>query len=146
MTTKIRMKIGGVEIDYEGPEDFLGEKLSKLLREVSTLSKEIPAESGRDDVNRNTKSGTSTSLVSFLKEKKVEKSQEMRFLATAAWLHQKDSRPNMKLGDVTQALRSNQQKKLSNPSNFLRKNISKGYCEGDSKNFFVTDEGKQALG
>lgn len=38
MTTKIRIKVGGIEVDYEGSEDFLDEKLHKLICDVSALA------------------------------------------------------------------------------------------------------------
>lgn len=144
--TKIHMKIGGVEIDYEGREGFLDEKLPKLLNAVSALAKKVPIENGASDEGRNQKSGTPSalSLPSFLKEKSV-KSQNMRFLATAEWLHQKGAE-RIKTGDVTKALRDSKQKRLGNASECLNMNVSKGHCEKTSGGeFFVTDEGRQEL-
>jgi hypothetical protein len=40
MTIKIRMKMGPIEIEYEGSENFLKEELPELLRAVSKLYKE----------------------------------------------------------------------------------------------------------
>ena len=145
--TKIRMKIGGIEIDYEGPEGFLDEKLPKLLNEVSALAKKVPIENGAGDEGRNQKSGAPSALPlpSFLKEK-TAKSQNMRFLATAEWLHGKGAE-RIKTSDVTKALRDSQQKRLGNASECLSRNVSKGYCEKTSGGeFFVTDEGRQELG
>jgi len=40
MSTKIRIKIGSVEVDFEGSEEFLKSDLMKLVTSVSELSKE----------------------------------------------------------------------------------------------------------
>ncbi len=39
MTSKIRIKLGAIEIEYEGAEDFLKEELPELLKAVSDLYK-----------------------------------------------------------------------------------------------------------
>jgi hypothetical protein len=41
MTSKIRIKFGAVEIEYEGPEDFLKSELPELLSAVSELHRNI---------------------------------------------------------------------------------------------------------
>ena len=144
MTIKIRIKIGGVEVDYEGAEGFLDKKLPKLIGDVSALAKEAPTESGGSDKSRNQKVGTSGTLASFLRQKNP-KSQQTRFLATAEWLHQKEQVKNMETNNVTKALKENQQKRLSNPSDCLNRNVKDGYCEKDGKGFYVTEEGREAL-
>ena len=144
MTTKVRIKVGGIEIDYEGPEAFLESKLHKLISEVSTLAKQAPAERDGTDSNGNTERGTSITLASFLKEKKAA-SQVERFLATAQWLHEKGSK-RIKTSDVAKALQDSNQKRLGNPSENLNQNVSKGYCEKVGKEFYVTDEGLNSLG
>ena len=144
--TKIRMKIGGVEIAYEGPEGFLDEKLPKLLNEVSVLAEKVLIENSASDEGRSQKSGTPSTLPlpSFLKEKSAN-NQTMRFLATAQWLHEKGTE-SIKTNDVTKALRDSKQKRLGNASECLNINVSKGFCEKTSGGgFFVTDEGRQAL-
>ena len=144
MTTKVRIKVGSIEVDYEGSEDFLDSKLPKLISEVTTLAEQVPAESDDSDSNSNTKSGTPSTLASFLKEKNAD-NQARRFLATAQWLHLKGSK-RIKTSDVTKALRDSNQKKLGNAYECLNQNISKGFCERDGKEFFVTDEGRNSLG
>ena len=43
MTTKVRIKVGSIEVDYEGSEDFLSLKLPKLISDVTLLrSKLLP--------------------------------------------------------------------------------------------------------
>ncbi len=144
MTTKIRIKVGGIEVDYEGTEAFLDKKLHKLISDVSSLAKDAPIESGGSDSSGNTKSGISSNLASFLKEKKPNTEID-RFLATVQWLHEKGSE-YIKTSDVTKALRDSKQTKLSNASACLNKNVTKGYCEKKGKEFFVTNQGRDSLG
>ena len=144
MTTKVRIKVGGIEIDYEGPESFLESKLQKLIGEVSTLAKQAPDERDGSDSSGNTESRTSITLALFLKEKKATNQVE-RFLATAQWLHIKGSK-RIKTSDVAKALRDSNQKRLNNPSDCLNQNVFKGSCEKEGKEFFVTDEGRNSLG
>lgn len=40
MTSKIRIKMGPIEVEYEGSENFLKEELPELLGTVSNLYKE----------------------------------------------------------------------------------------------------------
>jgi hypothetical protein len=40
MTSKIRIKMGSIEVDYEGPEQFLTKELLKLLKDVANLQHE----------------------------------------------------------------------------------------------------------
>ena len=143
MTTKIRVKIGDVEVEYEGPEDFLDSKLHRLVDDLSTLAKREPVEEKGSDQDEISSSGTST-LAAFLREKKAE-SHTDRFLATAQWLHQRGMK-RIKTSDVSKALRENNQKKLTNPSVCLNRNVSKGLCEREGKEFFVTDDGRNSLG
>ena len=143
MTTKIRIKVGGIEVDYEGSESFLNQKLHKLVSDLSTLAKQVPAQRDVSDSSGNTKSGASITMASFLKENKAD-SQIVRFLATAQWLHLKGSQRIM-TSDITKALRESNQKRLSNPSDSLNQNVSKGFCEKEGKAFFVTPEGKDSL-
>ena len=143
MTTKIRIKVGGVEVDYEGAEAYLNQKLPKLIGELSALAKQAPTERAGRDSSVNTDSGTLSTLASFLKEHKAV-SQNARFLATAQWLHQKGSE-RLQTGDVTKALRESNQKKISNASESLNQNVAKGFCEKEGKQFFVTPEGLDSL-
>ena len=148
MTIKIRIKIGGVEVDYEGAEGFLDKKLPKLIGDVSALSKEaptVPAENGNNNKSSNNRSGISSSLASFLREKNVD-THNKRFLATAIWLDDKNDSQLIKTADVTKALKENKQRMSNNPSNCLAQNVSKGYCEKQGNGFYVTDEGREALG
>ncbi len=148
MTIKIRMKIGGIEVDYEGTEAFLDKKFQKLIGDVSALTKEIPAvptENGNKNKSSNNQSDTSSSLGSFLREKKAD-NHNKRFLGTAVWLQEKNNSQLIKTVDVTKVMKENKQKVSKNPSRCLAQNVDKGYCEKQGDGFYVTDEGREALG
>ena len=87
------------------------------------------------------------SLAAYLAEKQATTNQNRRFLATADWLRLKGT-TELSSGAVTQALRSNHQKRLGNPSECLNQNASKGFVEKDTKKktFFITAEGRANLG
>ena len=139
MTTKIKIKVGGVEVDYEGPEAFLNKKLPELITQLSSLAKKVPARVDPDG------GGATGTLASFLKVKKVGTNRTKRFLATAEWLHRKGSK-YVKTVDVTKALRDNKQTKVGNSSQCLNTNVSSGYCEKVGNEFYVTEEGRDSLG
>lgn len=50
MTSKIKIKIGQIEVDYEGSEEFLKEELPELLTAVSNLYKQsgMPLDNGEE--------------------------------------------------------------------------------------------------
>ncbi len=87
----------------------------------------------------------SKSLATYLAEKQAMSNQTLRFLATADWLRQKGVTP-LSTSAVAQALKSNNQSRLSNPSDCLNKNAGKGLVEKDGKTFFITPEGLASLG
>ena len=49
MTTKLRLKVGEVEIDYEGDEKFLKEELPKLLKTALDLKRAASLGSGAEE-------------------------------------------------------------------------------------------------
>ena len=142
---KIRIKIGGCEIEYEGTEAFLDEKIYELINKVSAIATKIPEEGDDSESSGDEKGEKRLPLAMFLKEKNVGRSQIKRFLATAEWLH-KGSQKIIQTSDVTSAIKENQQSRLGNPSDCLNKNVSKGHCEKYENGFRVTEEGRKALG
>lgn len=75
MTSKVRIKLGPIEIDYEGSEEFLKEELMNLVNSVSQLYKQSglasPGGSGSAGGSRGsdglkTIQGTSTTIASTL--------------------------------------------------------------------------------
>jgi len=91
------------------------------------------------------KPGIVPALATYLSNKSATTDQTKKFLATAGWLHQKGSK-TMTTGDVTKALKDNNQSRLSNASQCLNNNVGKGFCEKADGSFFITPEGLKSLG
>ncbi len=148
MTTKVRIKVGEVEVDFEGPESFLTKKLPDLISQLSSLAKQVPSGSAGSSAigsgGGGTGGGNTGTLPAFLKEKRVGKNQKKKFLATAQWLHLKGSE-RIRTGDVAKALRDSHQGRITDPSICLAKNVTHGNCEKVGEDFFVTDDGRRAL-
>jgi hypothetical protein len=139
---KVQIKLGMIEFSGEGEEKWVAEQLDKVLAQASDLLRLSLAvgtgkKGGGDDIPP---LETNDPLATFLKSKGVGTNQIKRFLATAIWLSGKGSKM-LSTGDVTKALRDNLQPKLTNPSDALNKNISKGFCEKAGRQFFVTPDG-----
>lgn len=145
MTTKIRIKVGEVEVEYEGAEAFLNKKLPELIGQLSKLAEHVPAVLPGGGQRQHPPRGTSGTLASFLEAKSAKTNQLKRFLATSEWLHLRGAK-RLKVEGVTKALKDNNQARLGNPSDCLAKNVGKGHCEKDGREFFVTDDGRSALG
>src|SRR5260370_6779257 len=153
---KIEIKVGAVSFSGEGDGKWLSEQLDKVLDripELANFSPEEPAAEGRSDgtgfvASAQRSAKIKVPLASFLKGKKNTSNQVRKFLATAAWLHDHDSKEYLSTQDVTKAISENKQgPALTNPSDCLAGNISKGYCaKGPNKKvFYVTEEGRAYL-
>ena len=138
MATKIRIRVGELEVEYEGPEAYLNSKLPQLVDRLSKLAENMPAGTSNGGSPSGRAAGTLASVLN------VDQSQRERFLATAEWLHRKGSE-RIQTSDVTKALRDNRQKKLTNPAACLNQNVTLGFCEKDGKSFYVTEEGRNHL-
>lgn len=141
--TKIRARVGDVEIEYEGPESFLDKKLPDLISRLSKLA-EAPA-TPKPKQQKSAASGEVGSLASFLQQHAAGTNQVKKFLATALWIEAKRGTSKLKTADVAQALRDSHQSRLGNPSDCLNHNVKKGHCEKDGADFFVTEEGRKSL-
>lgn len=153
--SKIEIKIGEVKFSGEGDQEWLSEQLDKILAKAEELIKIVPT------TNKNSEQGQSSqhqaadfsdatdianqSLVTFLKSKNANVAQVDKFLATAIWVEAKEKKSRLKTSDVSAALKNASQTKLNNPSDTLNKNVGKGFCEKDGKEFFVTQEGKDHM-
>jgi hypothetical protein len=83
-------------------------------------------------------------LYEFLKEKKADKNQVKKFLATAVFLHaQGDEKFSTPL--ISKTLKSAGLEKLVNASDCLNKNEKKGFCIKDDKEFILTDLGVRSI-
>lgn len=63
MTSKIRIKMGAIEVEYEGSEQFLKEELPELLSAVSKLYKSSALEANNAATGSDAGSGKSTEVV-----------------------------------------------------------------------------------
>jgi len=148
--SKIHIKIGPVEFAGEGRQDWVTKQLDKIIAHADKLVKLAPAagvppsegggqgDKGKDD------SIASMPLAAFLKSKNATKNQLRKFVATAVWLHAKGTK-RLETKQITQALKDASQSRIGNPGDALKKNTTKGYCEKDGKQFFVTEEGEKSL-
>ena len=83
-------------------------------------------------------------LYEFLKDKRADKNQVKKFLATAVYLHaqglEKYSTPL-----ISKTIKNAGIEKLVNASDCLNKNEKKGFCIKDDKEFILTDLGIRAI-
>ena len=153
---KIEIKVGAVSFTGEGDGKWLSEQLDKVLEKLPELANVASSENSTRDGEAEDNTGVAPklkrlggTLAGFLAEKKAKTNQVRKFLATAVWLEDHDSKETVTTTDVTKALSDSKQSPLRNPSQCLAVNVSKGFCQKDSKNkrhFFVTDEGRDSLG
>jgi hypothetical protein len=145
---KINITIGSMVFSGEGAPEWLERQLDKLLAVAPDLMKlKVPLLDESTDTPpahtpKNTHTGT---LATFLTSKNATTNQVKKFLATAEWLHLKGNK-RLKPSEVAKALSESNQKRLGNPADALNKNVTKGHCEKEGGQFFVTHEGRAALG
>lgn len=146
MSTKIKIKVGEVEIEYEGPEAFLLKSLPGLIARLSGISDETPKDGALGKLKKEpkTKIEKGGTLPEFIRAKKAADNQSKKFLATAVWLHDRGAE-RVSTADVRKALKDSHQSKLGNPAQCLNNNVTSGYAEKDGKAFFVTDTGRSSL-
>jgi len=152
--SKIEIKVGNVSFSGEGDGKWLSEQLDKILEKIPQLAEVAPTRFGSDggdgteagESGKVTTKKPSATLASYLKEKKTATNQTRKFLATAVWLHDQ-GHEHLTTKEVTKALSDKKQGSLTNPSNCLAQNVSKGFCEKVGKRqFYVTDDGRTSLG
>lgn len=145
---KIQFKLGAIEFTGEGEKDWIAQQLDKILEKAPNLValasvKAAGGGGGHNPMGPDPQIAEKT-LSTFLKEKNVTSNQVKKFLATAIWLEAK-GKQRMTTSNVTKALKDSNQTRLGNPSDSLNQNVTKGYCEKDGKEFYVTEEGKNSL-
>ena len=154
-SSKIEIQIGNFSFSGEGEAKWLASQLDKILDRAENIVKLVPQVSSKNDSSGDQQhtpadfthdSGLAKkTLVAFLKEKNATTNQTEKFLATAAWLEAKGQN-RLATKDISSALKNASQSRLANASDALAKNVGKGYCEKEGKQFFVTQEGKEHLG
>jgi hypothetical protein len=148
--SKVHIKIGQVEFSGEGRQDWVAKQLDKIIAQADELIRlapptgEHPLETGGHAEKGKDGSIASMPLAGFLKSKNATDNQVRKFLATAVWFHAKGTK-RLETKLITQALRDASQSRLTNAADALNKNIAKGHCEKDGKQFFVSEEGKKSL-
>jgi hypothetical protein len=153
--SKLEFRVGSITFSGEGTGDWLSKQLDKVLAKIPELVAVLPQDSGQNgDGGGNTgndgpgaSSGkASGTLNAYLKATSSTSNQVRKFLATAAWLHDSEKKNRLTTKEVSSALNSHNQGKLTNPANSLNQNVSKGHCVKDGKTFYVTPEGRTSLG
>jgi len=152
-TAKKEFTLGSITFSGEGEETWVSDQLDKILEKAPDLIKIVPETQAISQPAATVSQQVSTlsddtiasqTLPNFFRAKEVPRSGFKKFLATAIWLQAKGAN-RISLGDVTQALRDSNQTRLSNPSDCLSKNVTKGFIEKDGRQFFVTPEGRAFL-
>lgn len=149
---KIDIKIGQIQFSGQGEQDWVAKQLDKIIAQAEKLIQLAPSPDtdegdGGDRDHKPMKPDATIAkktLPAFLAEKSAATNQVKKFLATAVWLEAK-GKNRLQSEDVTEALRTANQTKLKNPALCLLRNVSKGHCEKDGNQFFVTDDGKKSL-
>ncbi len=147
---KIDIKIGQIQFSGEGEQDWVATQLDKIIAQAEKLIQLSPDENPADEEDgRHTPMGKDSAIAKktlpvFLSEKSATKNQVKKFLATAVRLEAK-GKEKLTTRDVSKALADSRQSRIGNPSDCLNQNVSKGHCEKNGKEFFVTDEGKKSL-
>jgi len=150
---KIEFTVAGISFTGEGDKDWVATQLDKILNKAPELLAIAPGQQTPVITSPSLQPHTpmqpdetiaQKTLPSFLAEKGATKSQLKKFLATAVWLEAK-GKTRLTTGDVTRALKESNQSRLSNAADCLNKNVKKGYCEKDGKDFFIIGEGKDSL-
>lgn len=137
---KIELKLGNFQFNGEAEAAWLEKQLDKLLEHVKSVDPaSIPEDPGGDHTVTS-QHKTKETLNAYLKSSGATVNQVKKFLGTACWLTEKGSE-RLVTGDITKALSDNRQGKLANPSDALNKNVGKGFCEKDGKQFYVTEQG-----
>lgn len=148
--SKIEIKIGQITFSGQGEPEWVAKQLDKILSQAEKLIQLVPlaedsgsGDGGQRPMGRDTAIAKKT-LPAFLQEKNATRNQVKKFLAAAVWLEAKGQN-RLTTADVTKALKDANQTRLGNPADCLNKNVNKGHCEKDGKQFFVTDDGKNSL-
>ena len=150
---KLEIKVGEISFSGEGTDVWLSQQLDKVLKSIPDLVKlDLPKAKTSENAPKEHEAHNTPpagkvmgTLAAFLKDKKATSNQARKFLATALWLHDAQDQKRVGTADVTKALNHHNQGKLTNASQCLNSNVSRGTIVKDSKLFYVTEEGRADL-
>jgi len=148
----VDLTLGALTFSATGPPDWLGAQLDRVIAAATEMLdaglvtvQEEPESSLVASEPSMASEEFRGSLSSHIREKNGESNQVQRFLATADWLRRRGDQ-TLTTSKVSAALKEGHQKRLSNASDALNKNVGKGFCEKTSDGFFITPDGLSALG
>lgn len=151
MEHSVTVSVGMVSFSASGGAEWVRAQAEWFIEQLEFLAEAAPTQPAQLQADPPDAATTppggdfKTSLAQFLKDNNADKSQNKKFLATAAWLRLKGSSP-FKTSDVTAALKDAHQNRLGNASDCLGKNIKSGFIEKDGNNtYYVTDLGLQQV-
>jgi hypothetical protein len=170
--SKIEFSYDNLRFVCEGDKVWVENQLNKVLDRIPALNKPVLAIQGKKV--RETRVSTSSEttavkavkgprgrkpkvaaepvsqepsgnpLYEFLKDKKANKNQVRKFLATAVYLHsQGEEKFSSPL--ISKTLKNEGIEALLNASDCLNKNEKKGFCIKDKREFILTDLGIQSI-
>lgn len=170
--SKIEFSYDNLRFVCEGEKEWVENQLNKVLNRIPALNKPVQAIKERKiretRINKTqettavkavkgvrgrkpkviaqsiTPEASDKLLFEFLKDKRADKNQVRKFLATAVYLHsqgaEKFSSPL-----ISKTLKNAGIDKLVNSSDCLNKNEKKGFCIKDKKEFILTDLGIHSI-
>ena len=136
---RIEFKIGNIEFVSEGEQEWVTDQLDKMLERLPNLEaegKKMPVKQVTQPVVASVQPTENTDLFTSQKTNRAIR----KFLGTAVWL-QSNGQQTIKTKEVTDALRSARQVKITNPSHQLNQNIAQGFCQKEGRGFYVTPQG-----
>jgi hypothetical protein len=170
--SKIEFSYNNLHFNCEGDKNWVEAQLNQILNRIPELNKQAPAEKtavaevvqvppappvapltkvkgtrGRKPkvvVETVPEEPAGDPLYEFLKEKKADKNQVKKFLATAVYLHSQGLE-KFSTSLISKTLKNLGIEKLLNASDCLNKNEKKGFCIKDDKEFILTDLGIRAI-
>lgn len=152
--SKLEIKVGSITFSGEGDSDWLSKQLDKVLAKIPEQPPTAPPDATKNDADNGGSelhSATATArtptgtLAAYLRSTNSTSNQVRKFLATATWLHDAEGKNRVATKDVSNALSSHSQGKLTNPAECLNKNAGKGHCVKEGGAFYVSPEGREFL-
>lgn len=170
--SKIEFSYDNLHFACEGDKDWVETQLNQVLSRIPGLNKQAPVVKTEKPVavqieeapraepaiavkgKRGRKPKAAVELIpqepsgdplyEFLKDKKADKNQVKKFLATAVYLHSQGEE-KFSTPIISKTIKNAGMEKLINASDCLNKNEKKGFCIKDDKEFVLTDLGIRSI-